>query len=346
MPWGELISYLEVTEGVWSTIFLAGQLTALGFMVYACIRQYRRGERSEALILSIGALWFVAALTAEILGQVGVIAPLFYGEFGFLGFAVAVSIQMSNEVIKTEEELATYRLNLEELVKQRTAELEKTQEQLLQQTQERATTEERSRLARELHDVVTQILFSINLVAVSLPRLWERDPVMAARSTNELQRLTRGALAEMRILLRELRPQTITSTELGTLLTQLSHSISARHDIPGDVQVSQHCNLPVEVHLALYRIAQEAMNNITKHAEASSLSVNFTCLATDVCLTISDDGQGFDPSEVSVEHMGLDIMQERAEAIGADITVEARPGSGTTVAVTWSFPQSGEIENE
>ncbi len=346
LPWGEQLAYLEATDSIWSLLLLGAQLAVLVFMVYACTRQYLRGERREALILSIGVLWFVAALGAELLGLVGVITLCFYGEFGFLGFVVALSLQMSNEVIKTEDDLVDYRANLEELVRKRTVDLEATQEKLLLQTRIQATVEERNRLAQDLHDVVSQILFSINLIAISLPRLWKRDPVMAERSTNELQRLTRGALAEMRILLRELRPYTIAETELGTLLTQLSQGISARHDIDVDIQVCSECNLPLEVHVALYRVAQETMNNITKHAEASRVKVNLDRDEKEVRLKITDDGNGFDINEVPSDNMGLVIMQERAEAISADLTINSRPGTGTTIAVTWPIPKNGKEENE
>jgi signal transduction histidine kinase len=346
LPWGEQLAYLEATDSIWSLLLLGAQLAVLVFMVYACIRQYLRGERREALILSIGVLWFVVALGAELLGLVGVIPLFFYGEFGFLGFVVALSLQMSNEVIKTEEDLVDYRVNLEGLVKERTADLEATQEKLLLQTRKQAAVEERNRLAQDLHDVVSQILFSINLIAISLPRLWKRDPVMAERSTNELQRLTRGALAEMRILLRELRPHTIAEVELGTLLTQLSESISARHDIVVDLQACSECYLPLEVHVALYRIAQEATNNITKHAEASLVKMDLDRDEKEVRLAIFDDGCGFDVNEVLSDNMGLDIMQERANAISADLTINSRPGAGTTIAVTWPIPQTGKEENE
>ena len=226
------------------------------------------------------------------------------------------------------------------MVEERTADLEAAQEHLLVQVHEEAVTTERSRLAHDLHDVVTQILFSINLIAISLPRLWKRNPDMAESSTNELQRLTWGALAEMRILLLELRPQTITATELGILLTQLSDGTAARHDIPVDVNISQVCKLPPEVHLAMYRIAQEATNNIAKHAEASHMAVNLAGDETAVHLTINDDGQGFDVNDVSPGHMGLEIMRERAEAIGAELTIKSRPGAGTTMAVTWPLSQA------
>jgi signal transduction histidine kinase len=346
MPWGEQLAYLETTDSVWSLLYLAAQLAVLVYSIFACIRQYQRGERSEALILSIGVLWFVAAIGAELLGQAGLITPIFYGEFGFLGFAVAISIQISNELIRTNEQLAAYRLNLEEMVRQRTIELEEAQGKLIQQTQKETAVEERSRLARDLHDVVAQILFSINMIAISLPRLWKRDPIMAERSTNELQRLSRGALAEMRILLRELRPNTIAEVELGALLTQLSHGISARQDITVDIQVCSECDLPLETHLALYRIAQEATNNIAKHAEASHASVKLDRDEKEVRLSITDDGIGFDVNEAASDKMGLTIMQERASAIDAELTIDSEPGAGTTVSVVWPIDQKNENTNE
>jgi signal transduction histidine kinase len=212
---------------------------------------------------------------------------------------------------------------------------------LSQQAQAVAIAEERSRLARELHDSVTQVLFSINLIALGLGRLWRRDPEMAARSTDELQRLTRGALAEMRTLLRELRPQTIAATDLNTLLKQLGDGVAARHDIPVEVEVGQLSEIPPEVHVSLYRIAQEALNNITKHAEASRVAVKLDCVGATVQLSITDDGQGFDLGDVPREHMGLDIMQERADAIGATATISSRLGAGTSIAVNWPAPENG-----
>jgi signal transduction histidine kinase len=212
---------------------------------------------------------------------------------------------------------------------------------LSEQAQAAAVAEERSRLARELHDSVTQILFSINLIALSLGRLWRRNPELAERSTNELQRLTRGALAEMRTLLRELRPQTIAATELSILLKQLGDGVSARHDVPVEVEVDTPCEIPPEVHVALYRIAQEALSNITKHAEASQVAIGLACGDTAVQLTITDDGQGFDPDDVPAEHMGLAIMRERAEAIGATVVIDSQPGAGTSIAVTWLALETG-----
>ena len=346
MPWGEQVAYLEVTEGVWSLLFLVGQLAILAFMVFACIKQYRRGEHNKAVILSIGVLWFIISIVAEIIGQAGVIPRIFYGEFGFLGFVVAMSLQMANSTIKTDEELATYRLNLEGMVADRTAELEATQAQLLAQAQEVAIVEERGHIARELHDIVTQILFSINLIAIGLPQALKRDPALAERKANELRRLTRGALAEMRMLLRELRPNTIADANLGLLLTQLSQSVSARQDIEVDLQVCSECDLPLEVHVALYRIAQEATTNIAKHAEASQLDMNLDKDDKEVRMIITDDGKGFNIREVPPENMGLNIMQERADAVGAELDIKSQPRAGTTITVTWPIPQAKENTDE
>ena len=338
MPWGEEVAYLEATDSAWSLLFLVGQLAVLGFMIYACIRQFLHGERSKSLILGIGVLWFVVALAAELLGQAGLIVPIFYAEFGFLGFAVAISLQMSNEIIKTEEELAAYQLDLERLVRERTAELEKTQEKLLQQTQEEAALEERSRLARDLHDAVTQTIYSAALIAEVLPVVWERDPDQGLRNLAKLRQLVRGALAEMRSLLFELRPSALEHADLGSLLNQQADALTGRTRIPVIVDVKGERELPATITVALYRIIQEAFNNVEKHARADQVKAVLQRSSHEVCLTIQDNGRGFDPSSIPAERMGLQFMRERAEDIGAIFDLKSNPGRGTKVRVTWSEP--------
>jgi signal transduction histidine kinase len=336
MPWGEQIAYIETTESVWSLLFLAGQLAVLGFIVFACSRQFLRGERREALILSIGVFWFVASIVAELLGEAGVLPPIFYGEFGFLGFVVAISLQMSNEIIETEEELAAYRLNLEQLVSERTAELEETQEKLLQQTQEQATLEERSRLARDLHDAVTQTIYSAALIAEVLPVVWERDADQGRLNLTKLRQLVRGALAEMRSLLFELRPAALEHADLGSLLNQQADALTGRTRIPVIVDVKGERELSPEVTVAFYRITQEAFNNIEKHAQADQVTAILHRSADEARLTIQDNGRGFDPASIPAERMGVQFMRERAEDIGATFELKSRPGQGTQVCVTWS----------
>ena len=148
---------------------------------------------------------------------------------------------------------------------------------IYEQAAELAALEERQRLARELHDAVTQTLFSASLAAEVLPRLWERNREAGLRCLSEVRQLTRGALAEMRTLLLELRPAALVETELEALLSQLAEAVTSRARIPVTVQAVPHCNLPPEVQVALYRIAQEALNNVAKHAEARHVEVDLQC---------------------------------------------------------------------
>ncbi len=207
--------------------------------------------------------------------------------------------------------------------------------QLYEQAQHAAAVEERQRLARELHDAVTQTLFSSSLIAEVLPRLWERDPGEARRRLEELRQLTRGALAEMRTLLLELRPAALIEVPLGDLLRQLCDAFTGRSRVPALCTVQGQTRLPPEVQVVLYRVVQEALNNIAKHARAQHAEVLLHCSAETVELTVRDDGCGFDLQGVPANHLGLRIMRERAAAIGARLEVESRPEHGTLVRVRW-----------
>jgi signal transduction histidine kinase len=237
---------------------------------------------------------------------------------------------------------------LELQVEERTAELLRIEETLRQSEMEEAIAAERNRLARNLHDAVTQTLFSASLIAETLPRSWERDQEKGRRLLKELRQLSRGALAEMRTLLLELRPAALVETSLSDLLHQLAEAATGRGGLPVKVTVEGECALSPDVHIALYRIAQEALNNAIKHARAGQVTVHLRCtpspsVETDggqrakVKLVVSDDGRGFNPDEVSPDHLGLVIMRERAEAIGATLEIESGPGhgSGTQIKVTW-----------
>jgi nitrate/nitrite-specific signal transduction histidine kinase len=203
--------------------------------------------------------------------------------------------------------------------------------QLYEQAQFAATIEERQRLARELHDAVTQTLFSSSLIADVLPRLWERNPEEGRRRLEELRQLTRGALAEMRTLLLELRPSALVEVELGDLLRQLSEAFTGRSRIPIELDIDEGVQIPPDVKVGLYRIAQEALNNIFKHAVASRVILILRSRPEEVELSIEDDGHGFDMSVVSADHLGLRIMHERSKEIGVELTVDSQPGAGTKV---------------
>lgn len=209
---------------------------------------------------------------------------------------------------------------------------------LREQAEQAAAVEERQRLARELHDAVTQTLFSASLFADVIPELWEVDQEEARRRLQQLRGLTRGALAEMRLLLVELRPGALNDLALTDLLRQLTDAaagntgaeVALRIEGPGPAR------FPTNVHVALYRIAQEALHNIVKHAQAGHVLVVLDARADgSVTLTITDDGRGFDPDACPPGHLGVSIMHERADEIGAQLRIESSPGHGARVEVEW-----------
>ncbi len=206
---------------------------------------------------------------------------------------------------------------------------------LRDQVGEAAALAERERLARELHDAVTQTLFSAGLIAEALPRVWERDPEQARGGLEELRQLTRAASAEMRALLLELRPAALTEKPLGDLLRHLTDAVTIRTRVPVTLTVEGDSSLPPEMQIALYRITQEALNNIVKHAAASEASIKLHCEPERVTLAIRDDGRGFDAIEGLPDQLGVGIMEERARSIGAHLEISSRPGRGTQVRVEW-----------
>jgi ligand-binding sensor domain-containing protein/signal transduction histidine kinase len=209
------------------------------------------------------------------------------------------------------------------------------QAQLQHEAQKTAIYEERQRLARDLHDAVTQTLFSASLVSEVLPVLWEKDPEIGRDRLKTLNQLTKGALAEMRTLLIELRPSAIEEAELDELIRQLAESTTGRARIPVEVQFSGECDLASEEKVVLYRITQEALNNIAKHAEADHVVIRIECDTSRVELTVEDDGVGFDPGSVLPDRLGLGIMKERAESIGATLSVDSEPNAGARIKLAW-----------
>ncbi|MHB0875250.1 MAG: cache domain-containing protein [Anaerolineae bacterium] len=208
---------------------------------------------------------------------------------------------------------------------------------LYEQAEQAATAAERSRLARDLHDAVTQTLFSASLVAEVLPRLWERNAEEGQRRLEQLRQLTRGALAEMRTLLLELRPTALTEAPLPDLLRQLAEACSGRSQVRVSVEAQGEYQIGPDVQVAFYRIAQEALNNTVKHSGAKQVRIALVGNSQGVSLTIRDDGTGFDVGSVSGNHLGLGIMRERAEAVGAEIEIHSTVGVGTEVSVIWTL---------
>jgi nitrate/nitrite-specific signal transduction histidine kinase len=212
---------------------------------------------------------------------------------------------------------------------------------LYEQAEHAATAAERNRLARELHDAVTQTLFSASLIADVIPRIWRRDPEEGLRSLEELRQLTRGALAEMRTMLLEMRPESLERSDIKSLLTQLGDAFVGRVRIPLDLEMNGECELTHEAKIVFYRVAQEALNNIAKHSGARQVELRLECQPGQMNLTIQDDGLGFEPGSMEPGHMGISFMCERASSIGAHLSVKSQIGQGTIVELDWRPAREG-----
>ena len=203
-------------------------------------------------------------------------------------------------------------------------------------TQTLAIAGERNRIARDLHDSVTQALYTISLIAETLPAVWQSHHAEALESTETLRLLAQNALAEMRTLLLELRPGEQADRNLDDRLRQLPGRLFIRSEVQITTTAVGNAPLPHDVQAALYRIAQEALNNVDKHAKATraALQLHYRPDGT-VMLRVTDNGCGIDPNTANPNQLGLSIMRERAQEIGALLTIASQPGQGTQVTVEW-----------
>jgi PAS domain S-box-containing protein len=213
---------------------------------------------------------------------------------------------------------------------------ERLETDLRRQAAELAAGDARAHLARELHDSVTQALFSMTLMTRSIEMLMSRDPEAALQRLATLRDLQRDALAEMRALIFELRPGGLEEDGLIPAIRRHASAVQGRIGLPVVVEADLDERLPSDVEDVLYRIAQEALHNVVKHARARTVRLTLGQAPEGVRLIVADDGTGFDAAGVPAGHLGLAGMKARAEAIGGQLTVESRPGKGTTVAVVVS----------
>jgi signal transduction histidine kinase len=209
---------------------------------------------------------------------------------------------------------------------------------LYEQAQQAAIVEERGRLARELHDSVTQSLYSLTLLAEAGQRLAKSGDVERAREyLKRLGEIGQQSLKEMRLLVYELRPLALREEGLVGALNQRMDAVERRAGVEAHLVIEGKIELPENVEEALYRIAQEALNNALKHAAPTSVEVSIRADGKHVELEVADDGHGFDlDAAVAGGGMGLVSMRERAERLGGTLQVISATGEGTKVKVCLS----------
>jgi PAS domain S-box-containing protein len=212
-------------------------------------------------------------------------------------------------------------------------ERDRLERNLRRQAAELAASEERAHLARELHDSVTQALFSMTLLSRSIELLLDRDPAQVPGKLTALRELQRDALAEMRALIFELRPGNIEESGLVTALRTHAAALSGRIGLAIVVEADLPERPPIEVEETLYRIAQEALHNVVKHAGARQVRIEVDQVPDGVRMVVVDDGRGFDPASVPDGHLGLAGIHARAERLGGHVLVTSARDQGTTVEV-------------
>jgi signal transduction histidine kinase len=204
---------------------------------------------------------------------------------------------------------------------------------LYEQARALAALEERQKLARELHDSVSQALYGISLGIHTARTALERDPSQLAEPLDYVLSLSEAALAEMRALIFELRPESLETEGLVSALTKQAASLHARHHILVSTELCAEPDLPLKVKQDLYRIAQEALHNVVKHAHASKVSLHLEQTTEGVLLEMRDDGVGFDTTASFPGHLGLRSMRERVMNMGGMFEIESVPEAGTRICV-------------
>ena len=212
---------------------------------------------------------------------------------------------------------------------------------LFEASRELSIAEERNRLARDLHDAMTQNLFSLSLTAETAAGLLRTDPERAEAELRHVQRLAHETQAELRSLVFGLRPPELDRDGLVTTVGKQLDVLSRAHGIKAEVRSRGDAVLATDTEVEVYRIVQEALNNVVRHAGATSVTVDLDLSPETVLVVVRDDGRGFDPEAraIRARRLGLTSMRERAHDLGGDLTVESTPGAGTTVRI--EVPNAG-----
>lgn len=353
--YGDLITAYRALEDQWRRYQALFELTPDGYLITDTSTLIQEANSAAALLLQASrdsvvgksltefitdddsptfSLWLERWSTWNELQQMEVHIQPGQG----VPFPVSLTVATMNNA---EGKVVGLRWLVRDITEQKRAEEERAQlaamvnAELYEEAQELATAKERQRLARDLHDAVSQTLFSSSIISESLPRLWKRDPEKLWPYLIQLNRLNRGALAEMRNLLMEMRPGKIMEVEFDDLLSQLIQAVMGRTQITVSLTIEGEHPLPADVRIIFYRIAQEALNNTVKHAHATQISVYLGNQANQVEMRLKDNGIGFNPKQSPSKGMGLSIMRESAKLIGATLEITNQIGLGTDVSLLW-----------
>ncbi|WNC15845.1 sensor histidine kinase [Brevibacillus brevis] len=215
---------------------------------------------------------------------------------------------------------------------------------LADQLRQAAVTEERQRLARELHDAVSQQLFAIAMTTAALKRLIEKNPQRAAQQIELVEEMAAAAQAEMRALLLHLRPATLQNKSLKEAIIELLDELTRKNDMEITWEIEAVEGLPSGIEDHLFRILQESLSNTLRHARASQIAVKLFTLQDQVRLRVTDDGVGFDPDGEKLTSYGLRSMQERVTEVGGSMEIYSAIGKGTQIEVRIPLVSQSERE--
>ena len=255
--------------------------------------------------------WFYGGLTVTILG-------IWYG-----GYQLRVrNLEKRGRELKTQ-------------VEERTSELMQTQAELKQTEMEKAISEERNRLARDLHDSVTQSIYSLTLLSEAGQRMISSgDLDQAEDNQSRLGEIAQQALQEMRLLVYELRPQMLQKEGLIGALEHRLEAVERRAGINARLHTELEIELPNEIEEEIFHLSMEALNNSLKHSGASEVEVSIVSQDNELALSIKDNGRGFDPDLVKDQGgLGITSMNERAERLGGFVSIRSKPDQGTELSV-------------
>ena len=242
----------------------------------------------------------------------------------------------------------TTRKQAEETLRRTHEELEqRVQERTLmvrEQAQHLAALEERQHLARELHDSLSQALYGIALGTHTAREFLDADRGKVVEALDYVLALADAGLTEMRALIFDLRPESLELEGLVRALTKQVGAVRARYDLETGTELCDEPDVPLEAKEAIYRIAQEALNNTVKHASARRVSLRLCRGDAKVVLEVSDDGVGFDPQTLRPGHLGLSSMRERAARLGGHLEIHSAPGSGTRVRAEFPLRREASLE--